>query len=52
MESSAWYVDASTCTIYHKVEGVWTYQDAVNIGRLIFKVEAHACDDPSHTHMW
>jgi hypothetical protein len=42
-----WYLDMSTCTIYHHIEGVWTYQDAVNVGRLMFQVEAHACDAPT-----
>jgi hypothetical protein len=34
-----WYLDASTCTLYRHVEGVWTYHDASNIGRLRFQVE-------------
>jgi hypothetical protein len=42
-----WYLDASTCTLYHHVEGFWTYHNAVNIGRLRFQVEAHACDAPT-----
>jgi hypothetical protein len=42
-----WYLDAHTCTLYHHVEGVWTYHDAANIGRLRFQVEAHACDAPT-----
>jgi hypothetical protein len=39
-----WYLVASTCTVYHHVEVNWTYHDEVNIGRLRFQVEAHACD--------
>jgi hypothetical protein len=42
-----WYLDARTCTLYHQVEGVWTYHDAAKIGRLRFQVEAHACDAPT-----
>jgi hypothetical protein len=42
-----WYLDARTCTLYHDVEGVCTHQDAMNICRLIFQVEAHSCDVPN-----
>jgi hypothetical protein len=42
-----WYLDASTCTLYHQVEEVWTYHDVANIGRLRFQVEAHARDAPT-----
>jgi hypothetical protein len=46
------YLDASTCTPYHQVEGVWTYHNAGNIGRLIFQVKAHACDaSTQYTHV-
>jgi hypothetical protein len=47
-----WYLDVSTCTLYHQVEGVWMYHDAASIGRLRFQVEAHACDAPTqYTHV-
>jgi hypothetical protein len=41
------YLDAHTCTLYHHIEGVWTFHKAANIGRLRFQVEAHACDEPN-----
>jgi hypothetical protein len=37
-----WYLDAHTCTLYHHVEGLWTHQDATDIGRIRFQVEAHS----------
>jgi hypothetical protein len=47
-----WYLDASTCTIYNQVEGVWTYHNAANIGRIRFQVEDHGCDVPTqYTHV-
>jgi hypothetical protein len=47
-----WYLGVSTCILYHQVEGVWAYQDAAKIGRLIFQVEYHACDVPTqYTHV-
>jgi hypothetical protein len=42
-----WYLDAHTYTLYHHVEGVWTYHDATNLGRLRFQVDAHSCDAPN-----
>jgi hypothetical protein len=42
-----WYLDTSTCTLYYHIEGVWTFHEAANIGRLRFQVEAHACDEPN-----
>jgi hypothetical protein len=36
---------------YH-VEGAWTKHDAMNVGRLIFQVDAHSCDQPNqYTHV-
>jgi hypothetical protein len=47
-----WYLDASSCTLYHHAEGVWTKHDATNIGRLRFQVDAHSCDTPTrYTHI-
>jgi hypothetical protein len=40
------YLDAHASSLYHHIEGVWTYHKAVNIGRLRFQVEAHSCDEP------
>jgi hypothetical protein len=42
-----WYLDARICTLYHHIEGVWTYHEVANIGRLMFQVETHACDEPN-----
>jgi hypothetical protein len=47
-----WYLDARTFTLYHHIEGVWTCHEAANIDRLMFQVEAHACDEPNqYSHM-
>jgi hypothetical protein len=42
-----WYLDAPSSALYHHVEGVWTRDDATNIGRLRFLPEAHSCDKPN-----
>jgi hypothetical protein len=41
-----WYLDTRTCTLYHHIEGVWTFHEVANICRLRFQVEALACDEP------
>jgi hypothetical protein len=41
-----WYLDAHACTLYHHIEGVWTYHKAENIDILRFQVEAHSYDEP------
>jgi hypothetical protein len=43
-----WYLDAQSSSLYHHVEGVWTRHEAMNIGRLRFRPEAHSCDEPNH----
>jgi hypothetical protein len=47
-----WYLDTSSCTLYHNAEGVWTKHYATDIGRLQFQVDAHSCDVPNqYTHI-
>jgi hypothetical protein len=46
-QSMEWYLDASSCTLYHHAEGVWTKHDAMNIAILPFQVDAHSCDTPN-----
>jgi hypothetical protein len=40
-----WYFDAYSSALYHHIEVVWTRHDAMNIGRLRFRPEAHSCDE-------
>jgi hypothetical protein len=47
-----WYIDAQSSALYNHIDGVWTRHDAMNIGRLRFRPEAHSCDDPNlYTHV-
>jgi hypothetical protein len=47
-----WYFDAQSIALYNNIEGVWTRHDAMNIGRLIIRPEAHSCDEPNiYTHV-
>jgi hypothetical protein len=47
-----WYLDAQSSALYHHTEGLWTRHDAMNIGRLRFRPEAHSCDDTNlYTHV-
>jgi hypothetical protein len=47
-----WYLDASSCTLYHHAESVWTKHDATNIGQIRFQVDDNSCDAPNHyTHI-
>jgi hypothetical protein len=39
-----WYLDASSCTLYHHAEGLRTEHNATHIGRIRFQVDAHSCD--------
>jgi hypothetical protein len=47
-----WYFDAQISALFHHIEGLWTRHDAMNIGILRFRPEAHSCEEPNlYTHV-